>query len=140
MRRSLTGIVPKEILNRTRKGFAARRPALGVQALAPEIHKLFLRPLSEAMGFVDPSQFVRSADELASGMNTLTIPMQQTINLELWLRSLVERGMLRLSKGAPEGGLILNSRYWPTHETVSYNLTLGKEVQPCLTTSQSSWS
>lgn len=91
MRRALAGIVPDQILNRTRKAFAARRPALGIQAKAAEIRKLFSDPLSARLGFVDREAFLKSVDELVAGKNSLPRPIQQSITLEMWLASLGER-------------------------------------------------
>jgi asparagine synthase (glutamine-hydrolysing) len=91
MRRALAGIVPGEILNRTRKSFAVRGPALSIQALAPEIRKLFSEPFSARLGFVNREAYMKSVDALVAGKNSLSRPIQQTITLEMWLGSLAER-------------------------------------------------
>jgi len=94
MRRALAGVVPREILNRTRKAFTVRGSALRIQAMAQEIRGLFKAPLSETMGFINATRFLQSADDLAAGTNTLMIPIKKAILLELWLRTLAGRGIL----------------------------------------------
>jgi len=95
MRRALATVVPDEILNRTRKAFALRRPALGLQSIAHDIEELFTRPISANLGYVNRDEFLKCVGILVEGKNDLVIPIKRTVTLEMWLRSLVERGMLK---------------------------------------------
>jgi len=108
MRRALTGIVPQEILNRTRKAFAARKPALGIQLIGTEIRHLFTQPLG-GFGYVNPVQFRNAVDDILAGKTNLIGPIQQTISLQMWLGNLVERRTLQgtsdASAAVPEARL-----------------------------------
>jgi len=90
MRRALAGVVPDAILNRTRKAFSVRRPALGLQEVAPHVRNLFSNPFTP-LEWVDPIEFLKSVDDLTVGKNNRIVPVQRTIALEMWLRCLVDR-------------------------------------------------
>jgi len=97
MRRALAGIVPNEILNRTRKAFSARRSALGFQFMLLEIRKLFSQPPGARLGWVNGIDFLARLDELSVGKNDFVVPVRKTLTLEMWLRSLAERRMLNVA-------------------------------------------
>lgn len=95
MRRALAGIVPDEVLQRKRKAFVSRRPMLAVSAVSSELIEMSRDMLSVELGFVVQSEFVRAVQQIASGFEGPLIPLMRTIALELWLRSLQERALLR---------------------------------------------
>jgi len=100
MRRSLAGIIPHEILNRTRKAFAARRSALRFQAAASGVRKLFAYSISGKLGWVNSGEFLKSLSDLIEGKNDFIVPVRNTVVLEIWLHSLSEHGLL---KAVPAG-------------------------------------
>jgi asparagine synthase (glutamine-hydrolysing) len=95
MRRALAGIVPSEILNRTRKAFAARRPALKICSIAEDARELFSNPLTACFGYVNRNEFLRTLDAAISGKSDAARLLRLVVTLEMWLRSLGERGLLK---------------------------------------------
>ena len=95
MRRAFAGILPVEVLNRTRKAFAARRPALGIQSIVPKIRELFTAPIGNGFGYVNSELFLKTVDDLVNGKNNLIIPTERTVTLEMWRRNIADRGMLK---------------------------------------------
>jgi asparagine synthase (glutamine-hydrolysing) len=95
MRRALAGIVPDEILNRTRKAFAIRHPALGMRSMAAEAEELFAHALSAELGYIAPGEFLAALSTARDGLCEGTLPLERTISLEMWLQSLSQRHLLK---------------------------------------------
>lgn len=100
MRRALVGIVPEEILNRKAKAFVARGPLRTIANHWSTLMEITHEMVSASLGIVDPQ---RMADALRSARRGEGIPivtLMRTIQLECWLRSLCDRGLVRLNSNA----------------------------------------
>jgi asparagine synthase (glutamine-hydrolysing) len=87
MRRSLRSIVPREILERRRKGYQIRGPLAALQQAYSKIDLILADALIGANGLIDPVQARFFLDLTNKG----TEPkwwraLMRAINLELWLR------------------------------------------------------
>ncbi len=94
MRRSLIDIVPREILNRTRKGYFGRRPLVTIQSCIQQLQELFEWPIAALLGYVDGGQFRQALSAASHGLCDTIYPLTLTIKLEQWLRSLAVREMI----------------------------------------------
>jgi asparagine synthase (glutamine-hydrolysing) len=88
MRRSLTGIVPDELLNRRRKAFVARAQIVAVGEDWPELIKKITRLVSDSMGIVLRESFVDTLTRARNGQEVQMVPLLRTLALEFWLRSI----------------------------------------------------
>jgi len=87
MRRSLAGVVPREILDRSRKAYVSR--ALVKVAGADYARLTSLGPLlSEELGIVDGTELEHAVQNAEQGRDVATVPLLRTLALEDWLRSL----------------------------------------------------
>jgi asparagine synthase (glutamine-hydrolysing) len=87
MRRSLAGVVPREILDRSRKAYVSR--ALVKVAATDYARLLSVGPLlSEELGIVDGTELARAVQNAEQGRDVATVPLLRTLALEDWLRSL----------------------------------------------------
>jgi asparagine synthase (glutamine-hydrolysing) len=94
MRRSLSGIVPREILSRKTKQFAARTPVLTLEHVLPELLTTFAQSLSTQFGYIDQSRFLSAIHAARAGRAIHTVRLLKTISLETWLRDLVSRELI----------------------------------------------
>jgi len=94
MRRSLVGIVPREILSRRTKQFGARTPVIALQGNIDKLCVAFQCPLSSSLGYVDRTCFLTTLDAARSGKETHIVRLLRTISLEFWLRDLVTRHLI----------------------------------------------
>ena len=94
MRRALRGVVPDKILDRKRKAFVSRAPALAIRASLARRQGgrevLFLGSL----GFVDEDKFVGEMKKTLSGGDVAVVPLLRALILESWLQSLLERRVI----------------------------------------------
>ncbi|MGB7603291.1 MAG: asparagine synthase-related protein [Candidatus Sulfotelmatobacter sp.] len=96
MRRSLTGIVPQEILSRHTKQIGARGPALALGKHWDELQNLYKVPLSSSLGYVHRIQLLKTAYDARTGKIVPLARLLWTISLEYWLRDLFARGLLEV--------------------------------------------
>jgi asparagine synthase (glutamine-hydrolysing) len=96
MRRALEGVVPAEILSRRTKGGVSGTALAAFQTAWPELQELFSSPLSARMGYVDQTRFLDSLLAAKHGDREQLLYLLRTIYLELWLRGLEARGIIRL--------------------------------------------
>jgi asparagine synthase (glutamine-hydrolysing) len=94
MRRSLVQLVPSEIIQRKRKAYVIRGILTALEEGWPVIQNLFQQPLSGRDGIIRPAQFSEAAQAAIHGDSKNVIDLQRTFELELWLRSLRDRGIL----------------------------------------------
>ena len=95
MRRALIGIVPDELLNRKRKAFVTRGPRVGIAAGWPHLLKFSQHMLISSMGIADSTQFVEALQKTRHGADVPLVPLMRTLGIELWLRNLTARHVLR---------------------------------------------
>jgi asparagine synthase (glutamine-hydrolysing) len=87
MRRSLSGIVPREILDRRRKGYQIRGPLAAIQQSYTEIDTLLTGSRIAASGLIDMSKAREALELTGRGCEAKWWrPLMRAINLELWLR------------------------------------------------------
>jgi asparagine synthase (glutamine-hydrolysing) len=94
MRRALVGIVPKEILERRRKAFVARRPRAAISAEWASLSALSERMRSATLGFVEQTSFIESLRATTSDKNVPLVLLVRTIFLEVWLQNQLKQGIL----------------------------------------------
>jgi asparagine synthase (glutamine-hydrolysing) len=87
MRRSLAGVVPREILDRSRKAYVSRAP---VKIAGADYGRLRSSGplLSAELGIVDGKELARVVQNAEQGRDVATVPLLRTLALEDWLRSL----------------------------------------------------
>jgi asparagine synthase (glutamine-hydrolysing) len=95
MRRALTSIVPAEILWRKTKAFVNRGVLVAFENSWPGLEALFESPLSDTMGYINPSCFLDKLRSAKNGDATHMMHLLTTVSLELWLRSGTHHGVLR---------------------------------------------
>ncbi len=91
LRRSLSGIVPEEVLRRRRKAFAGRGIAMSICRQWTSLEQFTKSMVSSELGIVDASCFSTSLEQVRQGREAAVVPLMRTIGLELWLRRLNQR-------------------------------------------------
>ncbi len=94
MRRSLAGIVPREILFRRTKQVGERTPVLILEKSWNELQTIFQTSLSSRLGFIHEAQLLETICAARAGKITPMVRVLWTISLEYWLRDLAARGLL----------------------------------------------
>jgi len=94
MRRSLTGVVPQEILSRRTKATSARTPVVVLGKKWDELHMAFDSPLSSNLGYVNHACFLEQLCAARNGKEIHIVHLMRTISLELWLRDLASRCLI----------------------------------------------
>jgi len=94
MRRSLSGIVPQEILSRRTKQVGQRTPMLVLEKSWDELRNIYQTSLSSRLGFVYDAPLLKTINDTRAGKSTPLIRALWTISLECWLRDLAARGLL----------------------------------------------
>ena len=94
MRRSLTGIVPDEILSRRTKQLGARTPVLILERHSDELQNIYETSLSAGFGYVHEDRFLKVISEARAGKTVPLARVLRAISLEYWLRDLAGRGLL----------------------------------------------
>ena len=94
MRRSLAGIVPREILSRKTKQFGARTPVVGLDKNWDELRMAFDSPLSSNFGYISHSRFLEQLHATRNGREGNLVRLMRAISLEIWLRDLTSRRLI----------------------------------------------
>ena len=105
MRRSLTGIVPSEVLLRRTKGISMHTPLAAMGRYWEELSAAFANPLTAHLGYIDRLRFVDKLNTVRNGMETQIIRTLKTISLEFWLRDLAKRGLIDSGKISPSSSV-----------------------------------
>jgi asparagine synthase (glutamine-hydrolysing) len=103
MRRSLAQVVPREILSRKTKGTSARLQMSVLDAHWKELQAIFSEPLLSHFGFVDAARFQTALAATKNGGLLQMVPVMRAALLEVWLRDLASRGLIKLPAGAAFG-------------------------------------
>ncbi len=96
MRRALVGIVPDEILNRTRKAFIARWPLVRISKEWTHWAEMTQHMVSSSLGIVDPERISEALQKARRGEEVPIVKLMRTIFLEEWLRDLRALGIVNL--------------------------------------------
>jgi asparagine synthase (glutamine-hydrolysing) len=98
MRRALVGIVPKEILNRKRKAFMARAPLEAISAEWPRVVEISEHMLMSSLGIIRSSEFREALATARNGQEVPIVSLLRVISIEIWLRNLVNRGVVPIGE------------------------------------------
>jgi len=93
MRRALTGIVPKEILDRRRKAFM-RGPLVAATTDLPVLLRNSGPLHIEELGVVNTNNLISTLENARGHSNVPVVPLIRMLTLERWLRSLSLRNIL----------------------------------------------
>lgn len=96
MRRSLVGIVPPNILNRSTKQFGALTPIRMLSCHIKTLRTLFEPSLSSRIGYINDRRFLGALSAACAGKEIHTVRLLKTISLEVWLRQLTSRDIVEL--------------------------------------------
>ena len=94
MRRALVGIVPKEVLERRRKAYVARAPAVSISAEWPSVAGMTQEMLASSLGIVNTARFLGALRKARDGEDTPIVLLMRTLDVEFWLRNLNRNGLL----------------------------------------------
>jgi asparagine synthase (glutamine-hydrolysing) len=94
MRRSLAGIVPREILSRRTKQFGARTPLVALANNFEQLLLAFDSPICTSLGYINQGAFLDTLHAATNGTKVHTVRLLKAISLEFWLRSLISRGLI----------------------------------------------
>jgi len=86
MRRALTGMVPREILERKRKAYILRGPMTAITHDWEELSSITAHMLSAELGMVDAEKFRNVLLRIREGNAVPLTPVFRTLLVEKWLR------------------------------------------------------
>jgi len=101
MRRSLVGIVPREILARRTKQIGARTPLLMLEKHWDELQSICRLPLCSSLGYVHETELLKTICDARAGKMVSLVRLLWTISLEYWLRDVVARGLVEVPAFCP---------------------------------------
>jgi asparagine synthase (glutamine-hydrolysing) len=101
MRRALTGIVPDALLNRRRKAYVARGSLASLSRQAPLLASPGVEMVSAAFGMVDSTKLANVLEKAHCGQMVPTVNLIRTLQLEQWLRTLIQHGVIDPPRAAP---------------------------------------
>ena len=101
MRRALAGLVPHEVLFRKTKWLAKRQPYLMLIEAWPLVLSLMEGSECASRGFIDSALLMDSLKQAIHGKRIFQLRVFKALGLEMWLRELVDRGLVR--PGRSEG-------------------------------------
>lgn len=87
-RRALAGIVPSEVLHRTRKAYVVRSPRLALSRNWDRIVETSEEMKLSELGIVDGRAFLRALDAMRTGLDANIVPLLRALAVERWLRQL----------------------------------------------------
>jgi hypothetical protein len=94
MRRAMTGIVPRKILERKRKAFVVRRYMTMYAESWPDLVGYFNGSISQNLGYINDAKLLDALTSVIHGEQSHLVPLARTIAIELWLRSLESQGLI----------------------------------------------
>ena len=96
MRRAFANLVPPEILSRGTKAMTARRYMAFFDSQWQQIENLLRSPLISDLGYVNALGFRDALRAAKNGAAPHLILLLKGIGLELWLRDVMRRGLIRV--------------------------------------------
>jgi asparagine synthase (glutamine-hydrolysing) len=96
MRRSLIGIVPQEILERSTKQYGARTPVIALQNNWAELRAAFESGLCSKLGYINTPKLMETVQDAINGKTVHIGRLLKAISLEFWLRTLTTRDLVDL--------------------------------------------
>ena len=122
MRRAMSGLVPAEILNRRRKAFVLRAYLDAIVSQRNRLMSVCDRMVSGSFDIVDAQNFRLAIERAPNDPNFPLVALLRTLNIEFWLRSICEAGVLSESDAntaegeSASGRLLLSERSSLQHE------------------------
>lgn len=114
MRRAMTGLVPAEILNRKRKAFVVRAYLDAISTERNRLMSLCDRMVVGSLDIVDAKSFRLAIESAPNDPNFPMVTMLRTLNVEFWLRSVCELGILNgCDFNAVENDLAFRAQHFP---------------------------
>jgi asparagine synthase (glutamine-hydrolysing) len=95
LRRSLTGIVPDEILERRRKAYVTRAPLATIARQYEGLLGVGDDLVSASLGVVIAKDLLAVVKSAQQGKGVPAVPLLRTLGMEQWLRSLRASGFLK---------------------------------------------
>lgn len=87
MRRSLAGIVPKELIHRKRKAFVIRGPLTAITSQFASLAATTKEMVGGSLGIVDPRALAATLNEVRSGSVVAVPSLMRVFGIERWLRN-----------------------------------------------------
>jgi len=106
MRRALAEIVPDEVLNRKRKGFAVRGSMAAISEDWPSLFEVTHNMVSDALGIVDAKAFRETLQLARQGQEIPTVPLLRTLGIEFWLQQLTHPNWVRVIADTQHGNAL----------------------------------
>jgi asparagine synthase (glutamine-hydrolysing) len=123
MRKALSGIVPDEILARKTKVSAMRCYSLSLQKDWSKVEQALDRPVTSALHYFDRENLREDLLRVRAGHCPYhLVRLLKALSLELWLRDVISRGIVR----APDHASTGSSREFPTMGSVRKELVATK--------------
>lgn len=108
MRRALVGIVPQEVLDRRRKAYVARGPALALSVEWSSLVQVIQEMVASSIGIVNAAAFRDSLQKARNGEEIPILPLMRTLEIEFWLRNLRRNGLLMTHSAPRSTGRLIN--------------------------------
>jgi asparagine synthase (glutamine-hydrolysing) len=97
MRRALAGIVPEQVLNRTRVAASNENPKNNMPTEWPSLVELGRDMVGNSLGIIDRSRLVEAFAKVGYDVECPIDSLERTLILEFWLRHLRTHGVLARS-------------------------------------------
>lgn len=117
MRRALSQLVPKEVLERKSKAVTVRKALVAVQANWQTLEELLSSAASASLGFVNRTVFMRKLVQAKGGEAPQLVRLLRGIALELWLRDVIQRGVVKIPSGSPEMAMCSDISTFGSHKS-----------------------
>jgi asparagine synthase (glutamine-hydrolysing) len=101
MRRALAGIVPDALLNRRRKAYVARGSLASLSRQAALLASPGIEMVSASFGMVDGTKLANVLEKARCGQMVPTVNLIRTLQLEKWLRTLIQHALIDPPRAAP---------------------------------------
>jgi asparagine synthase (glutamine-hydrolysing) len=98
MRRSLIGIVPREVLFRKTKGTLSQLPMSQINEAWRDIERLCRSPVCAALGYIDAHSYTSALQSVRHGQSEKLMPLLKTLSLELWLRTVIDTQLIKADR------------------------------------------
>ncbi len=96
MRRALVNILPTEVVQRRGKAVGSRFPILSLANHKETLEQIFSSPLCSQLHYINRDRFLECIRAAANGKDIKIWPTLRTVAMELWLRDMAMRGLIRL--------------------------------------------
>lgn len=102
MRRSLIGVLPKEVLGRKTKGVSSRFASAALDNKWIDIERIFRSPLCCQLGYIDRKRLHGELVATRNGNGLHPVRLMRVVSLEIWLRNLSDRGLIDVRREDPD--------------------------------------